>query len=230
MVTDSAQTLGDRTFLSDEVASHIRRLIITSEYGPDEFIRAVPLAKQLGVSPTPVREALMALWQQGFLEQLPRRGFRVVPITNEDLHDLFEILTFLSGELAARAATHLTDADLTHLEEMRSRLASLEGGVTPDEIDALDYKFHDLINGAGGSPKYHWFVQLLYHYVPHAYFASPEYRLRSNAGHRQLMDALLSRDPKAARAAMEAHMAGAGRRLLEARGQTARVTPANAIP
>jgi DNA-binding GntR family transcriptional regulator len=215
MVTDSAQTLGDRTFLSDEVASHIRRLIITSEYGPDEFIRAVPLAKQLGVSPTPVREALMALWQQGFLEQLPRRGFRVVPITNEDLHDLFEILTFLSGELAARAATHLTDADLTHLEEMRSRLASLEGGVTPDEIDALDYKFH---------------VQLLYHYVPHAYFASPEYRLRSNAGHRQLMDALLSRDPKAARAAMEAHMAGAGRRLLEARGQTARVTPANAIP
>ncbi len=207
---------GDRPFLSGEVASHIRQLIVSSRvFAPDEFIRVVPLAAKLGVSPTPVREALMALWQQGFLEQIPRRGFRVIRLTRDDILDLFLLLSFTSGELAARAAERLTDAQLVQLESMQARIAALQDAGTAEEIDALDHEFHWLIYEAAASPKFLWVEGLAYNYIPHGQFASIDYRAISNAGHRRLLDALIRRDIDAAREANVDHLKQAGRKVAE---------------
>lgn len=215
----SPAAFGERQFLSHEVAGHIRRLIMAREYGPDEFIRAVPLAKRLGISPTPVREALMTLWQQGFLEQLPRRGFRVVPLADADLHDLFEIIDFLGGELAARAAPRLTTEKLRRLEQIQEQLEALDANADPGQVDTLDHDFHYVINWAADSPKYRWFLRLAYHYVPHVHFGTPDYRGRANAGHRRLLGALMARDPEVARAAMQEHLRGARQLTLEVRSR-----------
>lgn len=210
---DQAAGLRRRTFLSEEVAAYLRQRIVDGGYLPGQYIRVTSLAAELGVSPTPVREALMALWQQGFLEQLPRRGFRVAPLTKRDILDLFEMLAFIGGELAARAAVRLNDEALDQLSRLLSRLRALEKNGSASQVDSLDHEFHWLVYEAAESPKLLWFMNLGYHYVPHAYFASKSYRTHSAAGHLELLDALRMRDEVGARRAMARHLRYAGTHL-----------------
>jgi DNA-binding GntR family transcriptional regulator len=213
---ESEFVAANRPFLSGEVAAHIRQLIVSSRgFAPDEFIRVVPLAAKLGVSPTPVREALMALWQQGFLEQIPRRGFRVIRLTRDDILDLFLMLGFTGGELAARATSRITDDQLRQLQAMQAHITALQDAGAADEIDALDHEFHWLIYEAAASPKFLWVQGLAYNYIPHGQFASIDYRAISNAGHKRLMDALIRRDAEAAREATVDHLKQAGRKMAE---------------
>ncbi|MYX42613.1 GntR family transcriptional regulator, partial [Streptomyces sp. SID89] len=102
--------------IPDEVASYVRELIISGEVRAGEFLRIDLIAAAIGVSNTPVREGLLTLRSEGFVQLVPRRGFVVVPFTREDLHDLFWTQAQLAGELAARAAVRITAEAVAELE------------------------------------------------------------------------------------------------------------------
>ena len=99
-----------RPQLSDEVAAHLRGLIMSGRMRPGERVRLEEMAEQLGVSITPVREALLTLRGEDMVELEPRRGYVVAPLSKQDILDVFTLQGDIAGELAARAASRLTGA------------------------------------------------------------------------------------------------------------------------
>src|SRR5919199_4714709 len=107
-----------RQQLPEEVATYVRELIISGAVRPGEFLRMEPIAEAVGVSNTPVREGLLALRSEGFVQLVPRRGFVVAPFTAQDVRDLFWAQAQLAGELAARAAKKITPEQIADLEDL----------------------------------------------------------------------------------------------------------------
>src|SRR3954464_12516971 len=105
-----------RQQLPEEVASYVRELIISGAVPPGEFLRMEPIAEAVGVSNTPVREGLLALRSEGFVQLVPRRGFVVAPFTRQDVRDLFWAQAQLGSELAARAAKKISPEQISSLE------------------------------------------------------------------------------------------------------------------
>src|SRR5919205_3391293 len=110
---------------TEQTVARLRRFILEGDLEPGARIQEVELAAQLGVSRTPVREALRTLSSQGLVELLPNRGARVARWSVKDLDEIYELRVMLESHAAQRAATRMspTDADaLTELcEQMEAR-------------------------------------------------------------------------------------------------------------
>lgn len=113
-----------RAQLSDEVAGHLRAAIMSGTLRPGTFIRLDETAAELGVSVTPVREALLKLRGEGMVQLEPHRGHVVLPLTRQDIEDIFWLQATIAKELAAAVIEHtvwqFTDA-AARLTEMRDR-------------------------------------------------------------------------------------------------------------
>jgi DNA-binding GntR family transcriptional regulator len=135
---------------SDSVQRLIRQAIAMGEIRPGERLLQNELAERLGVSPTPVREALMALVAQGVLTYLPNRGVRVVELDAPDAEQVYRI----RGELEP-LAVELGGPKLTQssLDDMAGVLASMRRAAEHrrlDRVKVLDHRFHFLIYSAAG--------------------------------------------------------------------------------
>src|SRR6266700_6006766 len=108
---------GRRRQLPEQVAGYVRELIISGAVRPGEFLRVERIAEEVGVSNTPVREGLLVLRSEGFVQFVPRRGFVVAPFTRDDVRDLFWAQAQLARELAARAARKITSEQVARLDE-----------------------------------------------------------------------------------------------------------------
>src|SRR5260370_21439418 len=104
-----------RRQLSDEVASYVRELIMSGHLRSGEFVRQERIADELDLSATPVREGLLSLKGEGFVELKPRRGFAVAPLSAADIRDLFTAQALLAGELVSRAVSRIGGDDLREL-------------------------------------------------------------------------------------------------------------------
>jgi DNA-binding GntR family transcriptional regulator len=201
----------DRRQLSERVAAYLREAIMVGELPAGEYVRTEHLAERLGVSATPVREALMILHSEGAVRWEPRRGFRVVPLVRRDVLDLFALQAHVAGELAARAATALAPAELDRLRALQDELeaAALAGEL--DRVGALNHEFHRTINRAARSVRLAAALNLFVHYVPRKYYAQVDgWTDATRHDHAPVLDALLARDAGAARAAMHAHITHIG--------------------
>ncbi|AIJ23889.1 GntR family transcriptional regulator [Amycolatopsis methanolica] len=202
--------------LSEKVAAYIREGIMVGQFRAGEYIRTERLAEELGVSPTPVREALMLLGSEGSVRWEPRRGYRVVPLTTRDVGDLFRVQAFIAGELAARAATELRDEELDLLEETQAKLEQAERDGDFDRVETLNYQIHRTINKASDSARLAVLLGVTVNYVPLGYYASIEgWSSASAHDHSSIFQALRARDPEGARKAMAAHIEHVGGQLVE---------------
>src|SRR5689334_13844792 len=113
-----------RPQLSEEVAGHLRSQIMSGRVRPGDRIRLEEVAEQLGVSITPVREALLTLRGDGMVELEPRRGYVVAPMSRQDILDVFTLQGDIAGELAARAAAVVTAAETAELASLDRKLGS----------------------------------------------------------------------------------------------------------
>lgn len=201
-----------RPQLSDDVARLVRGRIFDGTYAAGTYIRLDQLAAELGISVTPVREALFALRAEGLIDQQPRRGFVVLPVTGRDVTDVANVQAHVGGELAARAATDITADQLGELKQIQ---AQLEDAYARDDHEAavrLNHEFHRAINVAADSPKLAQLMSLVTRYAPESVFPTIEgWPERSMKDHRRILSALESHDGERARAAMSEHLAvGAG--------------------
>ncbi|MFI9382713.1 GntR family transcriptional regulator [Kutzneria sp. NPDC052558] len=207
-----ARPLTSRPQLSDEVAAHLREAIMSGALRPGQFVRLDAVAAELGVSVTPVREALLALRGEDMVELEPRRGFVVSPLSRRDVEDMFGLQADLAAELAARATELISPEQLRHAEQVAAELAAARGH---QEISALEFEFHRLINKTAGSRKLARFLDMASRHIPaRVYTADPEWHRQVVADHAALVDALRSRDPDAARAATLSHLRDGEQRLL----------------
>lgn len=205
---------GRRIALSAEIADLVREDILSGQLRSGERIRLEPLAEKFGVSTLPVREALRQLTVEGLVDFHPHRGAVVAPLLREELQDLWEVQAFASGLAVERAVARLTEADLRTLAEALDEIE--RGQVDAERLNTLNHGVHRLLNRLSGSRKLVWLLGLLNRYVPHTFYQFvADWPAISQADHRRLYQALSRRDGPAARAIMQAHVAQAGRLLLD---------------
>ena len=201
-----------RPQLSEAVARFVRNRIFDGTYGAGEYVRLDQLAVELGISVTPVREALLQLRAEGLMDQQPHRGFVVLPVTQRDITDVSNVQAYIGGELAARAAENITDEQVRELESIQSQLEAAHAGGDHERAVRLNHEFHRAINVAADSPKLAQLMSQITRYAPESVFPVVEgWPKRSMKDHRRVVAALAKRDAEQARAAMSEHLsAGAG--------------------
>ena len=205
------QPMSRGTSLRQRAEVAIRGGIITGDIQPGQIYSAPALAKELGVSATPVREAMLDLAAEGLVESVPNRGFRVVPLLDADLDEITDLRVMLEppvvAALAARRAA-LTEEQLARLRGMADEIERLvETADLADFIDA-DRAFHLELLGLYGNRR-------LVHMVERLRNATRRYGMRklnrqtlaANAQeHHWILDALAAGDPDRVRRLMEDHV------------------------
>jgi DNA-binding GntR family transcriptional regulator len=171
---------------------------MTGTLRPGTFIRLDETAAALGVSITPVREALRTLRGEGMVQLEPHRGHVVVPLTRGDIEDICWLQATIAEELAATAAERITEAEIEELERLNGGLLAAVGrGVPedPEDVVAAEFAFHRALNRATGRIKLAWFLLHVERYLPGQIYASDAaWGAASVATHRELIAALRRRD------------------------------------
>jgi DNA-binding GntR family transcriptional regulator len=205
-----------RPQLSEDVARFVRNRIFDGTYAAGKYIRLDQLAAELGISVTPVREALFALRAEGLIDQQPRRGFVVLPVTGRDLADVANVQAHVGGELAARAAINITDDQLRELKQTQAQLEEAYAGDDNERTVRLNHEFHRAINVAADSPKLAQLMSQITRYAPESVFPTIEgWPGQSITDHRAVLSALEKHDDKLARAAMSEHLAAGAVPLID---------------
>lgn len=197
--------------IADQIFEQLERDILSGKYARGEQLSEVRLAAELGVSRTPVREAIRRLEQENILEE-SGQGLVVVGITYEDLMDMYEIRLAVESQAARRAAEYISDAEL---EEMRNivdlqRYYAEKGG--PDasnQIRDLDSQFHALLYRCSGSRAYYNVLSSLHKKTTKYRKASVSRKsraLKSVEEHAAIYQALAAHDGDAACAAAIRHL------------------------
>ena len=130
---------------------------MTGALRPGTFIRLDETAAQLGVSITPVREALLTLRGEGMVQLQPRRGYVVVPMSRQDIADIYWLQATIAEELAVSAVERLSDAQIAELEHANDELARAVVDGDAATITAAEFGFHRLFNRATGRVGCHDF-------------------------------------------------------------------------
>jgi len=215
-VVDVRDRVNRRQQLPEEVASYVRELIISGAVQPGEFLRMERIAEQVGVSNTPVREGLLALKSEGFVQLVPRRGFVVAPFSQQDVRDLFWAQAQLARELAARAAKKITPEQVARLEVNVEELQKAVAAGDTERIANLGYAFHRQINLAADSHRLALLLGAVVNHLPNRFYASIEAQVAATSDeHPQLVEALREHDVRKARSLMEQHILGSADHLIE---------------
>jgi len=212
-----------RRQLSDEVASYVRELIMSGHLRSGEFIRQERIAEELQLSATPVREGLLSLKGEGFVELKPRRGFVVAPLSASDVRDLFAAQALLAGELVSRATARMTPDDLRELNKVHRELRKAAAAGDGDAVESLNHDFHRRINLLADASRLAWMLSISTKFAPRRFFATiPGWSKASAQDHAAILKAITDRDAEQARGAMMRHMENAGE-LLAANFESAQL-------
>jgi DNA-binding GntR family transcriptional regulator len=174
------------------------------------------IADQMGVSNTPVREALLSLRSEGLVELVPRRGFVVASFSRQDVRDLFWVQAQLARELTARAAKKITPEQIAELQAILDQYEGAVAAGDQDRIAELGHAFHRRINLASDSHRLALLLSSVVRQLPNRFYAAIESHV-STAGddHEQLMEALRRHDARTARSLMAQHILARGDHLIE---------------
>jgi DNA-binding GntR family transcriptional regulator len=186
------------------VAERVRQDIFQGRLKPGQKIDQDRLAEDLGLSKLPVREALILLENEGLVDNFPRRGSFVAPLTPDDIRDHYQLIGLVSGLAARRAATVITDDTLDQLRYLLDQFDRTGDAV---EQERLNDEFHRLINRAGGGRRLRSALRLFAKTMPgHFYDFAIGWSDSAREAHENILAALKNRDPDAAERAVRDHM------------------------
>jgi DNA-binding GntR family transcriptional regulator len=196
--------------LRDRVAEMIRESIIDGKIRPGERLVEPDLAARLGVSRTPLREALLQLDSEGFVNVTPRRGAVVSELSIEDAQETYLIKGALEPLAARLACEKITDAELESLREIHERMSRSAAARSRDNrrILQLNSEFHSVITSASRNEKLIQYIRILrsqalrYNYI---YLSVMSHISASVREHARILDALSRRDREAAERLVHAH-------------------------
>lgn len=209
-----AQTAQTGPGAAEAAYSHIRNAIITGALPPGETLKETVLARDIGVSRTPVREALSRLGQEGLVEVGRYRKARVATFSVADAAEIFRLRAILEGHGAGRAAARITADRIAELErievELEAAFHSLGWHRHLVVFDTLNTRFHALIAQSADSPRLERILasslELPASIFNHYSESHEERTLRTHRQHREIIDALKAGDAGWADAAMRGHL------------------------
>ena len=201
MTTDLEMHMDEYLPLRDVVFNTLRRAILKGDLKPGERLMEIALAEKLGVSRTPIREAIRKLELEGLVVMAPRKGAKVASITERDLNDVLEVRKGME-ELAIRlACERITPEELEELDKVEQRFLSLTENGDLTELAEMDVAFHDIIYKATNNNR---LVQLLSNLREQMYRYRIEYlkdiavRRTLAQEHRAICEALRKKDKESA--------------------------------
>lgn len=200
--------------IADQIFEQLERDILTGKYQRGEVLSELRLSSELGVSRTPVREAVRRLEQENILKETGR-GMVVVGISREDMMDMYEVRMQLEGLAARRAAANINDEQLKDMEDclaLQRFYVEKQDGVSPEQIRDMDSRFHQLLYESSGSRAYQEILKALHKKIVKYRCASISKHTRavhSLAEHRAIYEALAAHDGDAAEKAALEHVANA---------------------
>lgn len=209
MGTDFQVDMDQYLPLRDVVFNTLRQAILRGELKPGERLMEIQLANKLGVSRTPIREAIRKLELEGLVLMIPRRGAEVAEITEKSLRDVLEVRAALEELAVDLACDRITDAEI---EKLREAAAEFEETTKSEDVTALaeaDVRFHDIIYGATENQK---LIQLLFNLREQMYRYRVEYLKRKEvhstlfAEHEHIIECIVKRDKEAAKKASSTHI------------------------
>ena len=200
---------GDKQSLTAKVYGHIRDGIIDGTYINGELLREISLAEKLGVSRTPIREALKQLELEGLVTSIPNRGVVVKGLSEADVLDIFVIRRLLEGQAAYWAAVRITQGQLDRLTEVLELLELYTRKNDVPQIARWDTEFHDVIYTASNSRMLKQILASLHQNIRMARRSSlnvPARPMESLTEHQAIFAALEKHDAEEAKCAMERHV------------------------
>ena len=184
--------------------------IFAHELAPGTWIDEQTLAKEFGISRTPLREAIKVLAAEGLITMKLRRGAYVTEVNRGDLEQIFTILSLLEGQAAKEAATKAQEKDLNELDDMHLRLEKAAADRNLEQFFEVNVRFHERVIAIANNP---WLTDVIADLrkvlkLQRKDALSRTGRLQSSLSeHREILKALLKRDPIAAEQAMRTHLA-----------------------
>ena len=197
------------TTIRKKVYNHLREQILRGEIGPRERLIETKIAGEIGTSRTPVREALHSLEIEGLIESIPRVGYTVKPISDQEVGEICEIRCAIES-LATRWAVENAREKL--IKELRKNIASAEEQVSRGEVGAfveMDAQFHEIIAKLSGSNRLLELSQMLRRHMLRYRVQSiylPGTVLRAIEGHKGILKAIENGNPEGIPLAIKSHL------------------------
>lgn len=198
--------------LGERVFEILRNDILEGKYKPGESLVETKLSEKLGVSRTPIRDAIRQLGSEGLVKIVPNRGAVVKGISSQDIKDIYKIRMLIEGMAAKRAAENITAEELDELRET----VELEGFYTErkdvEHLTKLDTKFHDILFRASNSQPLTHMLSTFHHYLQKARSASmsvPGRALKVYGEHKAIFDAIEEGDADKAEMLTTKHITNA---------------------
>ena len=204
--------------LRDVVFENLRGAIVEGKLKPGQRLMEVQLAEQLGVSRTPVREAIRKLELEGLVVMLPRKGAYVANMSLKDVVDVLEIRASLEGLAASLSAERITDEDIKKLESI---VEEFENNVDESNVEALlkkDVEFHECIFKSTNNKRLHQLINSLWEQVYRfrvAYISDYDSTVNIVEEHKMILDAIKRGDSEMAKKYAMEHIQKAENFMIE---------------
>ena len=195
--------------LADEIATHLRRDILRGKLAPDSPIKERDNAAELGVSRTPMREAIRILAQEGLLILRPSRSPIVARQTFKELSDQIAVMLVLEKMCGELACVNATQADFAELQAINQRIGEVYDQADPLDLFEIDMSFHMAIaKAARNQALYDTHRAFLARLWRARFLAARQKRNRARVvgHHSAILEALMARDVVAVRAAIDQHL------------------------
>ncbi|MBP1764898.1 MAG: rspR 3 [Firmicutes bacterium] len=203
--------------LREVISETLREAIVAGTLKPGERLMEIQLAEELGVSRTPVREAIRKLELEGFVVMIPRRGTYVADLSIKDVNEVFEIRTALDILAAGLAVERITEEELEQLERVLVEIGEYIEQNDIEKIVAADGRYHDILYRASRNDRLVGIINNLREQFTRFRSISMAYpgRIKNTVDeHRQLVEAIAQRDIALAQRLAREHMENAEQTLL----------------
>lgn len=202
--------------LSSIAETAVREKILSQELIAGTVVRPEDVGRDLGISQTPAREALLTLKAQGFLNTEAGVGFVVAPLTAADIADIFTAHALLAGEIAARAVENATENDVSELEAIHFELMAASKRKDWEMVENRNHAFHRHITRVANSSKLAHVLRIVSHYIPRTFYSSVGGWVEASVhDHDGILIAFREKDSQKGRDAMSEHMINAGKLLAQ---------------
>lgn len=215
---DVQKDVTDKYSLRGRVFNKIREDILSGKYNQNEELKENMIGSELGVSRTPVREALRQLELEGLVNIVPNKGAYVNGISEKDIHDIYIIRSYLEGLCARWACEHITQEQIDELEEIVYLSEFHAKKDHHEQIVELDNKFHQLIYEASNSKILDHVLTDFHHYVQRIRkitLASETRAVNSNKEHTAILEAIKLRDGEKAENLAHEHIMNTIKNITE---------------
>lgn len=199
----------EKLSLTSKIFSILRDKILEGDFKKSEKLVEAKLAEELGVSRTPVREALKQLELEGLVENLPNRGVYVKGITRQDVDDIYTIRMAIEGISVEWAIERMTPEELKRIEEIYELMEFYTSKNDVDKISELNTKFHEAIYKATKSRYLEQILKDFQYYIKNTREKSLKTQGRLQTAldeHKEILENLKVRNKEAARKSLEKHI------------------------